>query len=105
MASKQSVAQCGGVRKSVYQGVFIHLSAQKELEILGNAVVGVDEQGRVMFVEKAEGESEEEELKAWVKEKLGWDEVAVVKAKEKGVGFWFPGFIGMWVRRVFRLVQ
>ena len=60
--------------------------------------MGVDEKGMIVFMKDVEGKSGGvQELR----ERLGWGdaEADVVtmsyEDEEEGVGFWFPGFVGM----------
>lgn len=70
--------------KTLYIGTFIHSISLTELEVCENGVIGVDERGKIAFVEK-DGKGKREE---------GWEAAKVVRIRGEGVGFFFPGFIG-----------
>jgi guanine deaminase len=74
------------LKRTVYAGTFIHSKSLAELEILEKGVIGVDEKGKIAFVEQGV-----EDLGKVIQEK-GWDGTSVVFAKEGQ--FFFPGFIG-----------
>ena len=75
------------LRPTLYKGSFIHSVSLNELQVLENAIVGVDESGVIRFVERhvADGDVKD------VVRGHGWEEWDVVSA---GRGFWFPGFVG-----------
>lgn len=72
------------LEKTLYVGTFIHSISLTELEICEKGVIGVDEKGKIAFIER-EGRGEKKE---------GWEAAKVVRIRGEGVGFFFPGFIG-----------
>lgn len=75
------------MRRTVYVGTFIHSASLKELDVLEDAAVAVDDgTGKILLVKK---DVTEEVVKLWE----GETGTRVVRA---GKGqFFFPGFIGM----------
>ncbi|KZF21252.1 Metallo-dependent hydrolase [Xylona heveae TC161] len=74
-----------GLHQTVYAGAFVHSTDLNELEICENGAIGVDEDGKIAFVER-----NVEDLNAVV-EKHGWKSPVLVRAPD--CGFFFPGFI------------
>lgn len=84
---KPEVLKC-----TVYIGRFIHCLSLTELEICEEGAIGVDEQGKIAFVERDVRGERVEDVENVV-ERFGWGGCEVVRVK--GEGFFFPGFIGM----------
>lgn len=78
---------------TVYSGTFIHSKSYSELEVLEHALVGVDEEGVIRFLEQSKGKSLDDVVCEWGWDKLGpkWDNV---DCKAAGRSWFFPGFIG-----------
>jgi guanine deaminase len=74
------------VERSIYCGSFVHSLSPSELEICSSAAIGVDEHGKIAFIER-----DTKDGNAAAK-KHGWSDVKVVQADDSG--FFFPGFIG-----------
>ena len=86
-------------RPTVYSGTLIHCKSIKELDVLEHALVGVDGQGVIRFVEKdthLNGKSVRDIAHGW-----GWDvqdgEWDLVELERDSRSWYFPGFIGMWI--------
>lgn len=82
------------VEKTVYLGTFAHSKSLKELEIAHDAAIFVDENGKIVAVER--GVADEAAVKSFFP-KLNWSEsqekpIQIFKSKEEQ--FFFPGFIG-----------
>jgi guanine deaminase len=82
MSSSQGIL----LRRTIYFGTFIHSKTLHELDIIENGAIGVDEHGKIVFVERTV-ESVGSVLAAH-----GWENAQVVQAS--GCQFFFPGFIG-----------
>ncbi|KAL8802350.1 MAG: hypothetical protein Q9200_006608, partial [Gallowayella weberi] len=96
------------LQKMVYIGNFIHTPTRSALEVLDRGVVGVDEEGVIVFVEKVvrglyegvdgDGELDEGRLREVV-ERYGWrweeveECVQVARYWEGGKWFFVPGFV------------
>lgn len=76
-------------KKTVYYGTFIHSLSLSNLDISPSGAIGVDESGRIAFIERNASALQEILTKypEWAE-----DGGRVVRAK-KG-GFFFPGFVG-----------
>lgn len=74
------------VTKTVFIGAFVHCKSQHELDICQEGVIGVDEAGKIAFIER-DGMDADAAAK-----KHGWTSFEVVKLRDQG--FYFPGFIG-----------
>lgn len=72
--------------KTIYVGAFVHSKSLKELDICEKGAIGVNEQGKIVFVERAA-----EDLDVILKKHKGWSGAAIVRIKDQG--FFFPGFI------------
>ena len=83
----------------VYVGTFIHCISLKKLSTLESQAIGVNEKGIIQFIERAD-----ERLADKVKS-YGWESWKTVRAPEGRVGFWFPGFIGMYTFSAFKASQ
>ena len=88
------------LKKTVYKGTFIHTPTLGVLEVLEDAAVGVDEEGRIVFIDR--GGRDGGDGRGVEQEKEGWEGCEVVGCDvgdgRKGEGFWFPGFVGEFVR-------
>lgn len=79
-------------KNTIYYGTFIHSLSPSTLDICHQGAIGVDENGKIEFVER-DVKSLEEVLSRHPK----WAATGrVVKAKDGG--FFFPGFIGRSLR-------
>lgn len=74
------------LQRAIYFGPFVHSKILQELDLCENGVIGVDEKGKIAFVER-DASSAGSQLS-----KPGWDSAKVVQVP--GNGFLFPGFIG-----------
>lgn len=84
------------LRPTVYSGTFVHCTACDELEVLEHALVGVDEDGVIRFLEKdvpATGKSVDDIVNGWDLGKANGD-WRLVACKIAGRSWFFPGFIG-----------
>lgn len=105
------------LRRTVYTGTFLHTPSLGYLEVLRNAVIGVNEHGVIAFIEKGfedlnlDEKSSEASFESAVRSKvrsLGWGEQCKneegiskrhhpdwrwVKGRTDGTGWFFPGFI------------
>ena len=78
------------LEKTIYIGTFIHCATLTELDVAVDAIIGVDEYGKIAFFHRdTEGRQ--------VTTEDGWDHAKVVKTKDHG--FLFPGFIGALAQR------
>ena len=83
------MAASASISKTIYLGSFVHCETLTELDICEKGAIGVDENGVIQLVEK---DVEVEK----VQEKHGdWKDAKVVRLR--GNGFFFPGFIGMYI--------
>jgi guanine deaminase len=73
-------------KRTVYIGPFVHSESLQDLDICQNGVIGVDELGKIAFIERAGNDSVD------AAEKHGWDSYDVVRITDNG--FFFPGFVG-----------
>jgi guanine deaminase len=74
------------VERSIYCGSFVHCLSPDELDICTSAAIGVDEHGKIAFIER---DSKDASAAA---AKHGWTDPKVVQAEDSS--FFFPGFIG-----------
>lgn len=106
------------LRKTIFVGTFIYtpILSPPTISVLENAVVGVDERGVIEFIEeqveelydldKADGDRVDG-LTRGVRKfvvKNGWevkDVEEVVVGGDDGSTWWFPGFVGEFVRFFF----
>ncbi|KAF2153300.1 guanine deaminase [Myriangium duriaei CBS 260.36] len=72
-------------QKTVYLGPFVHTTPNRDLDICESGAVGVDEQGKIAFIERSVSQD------GSYSPKQGWESAKVVKIR--GQGFFFPGFI------------
>lgn len=78
------------LQKTVYIGPFVHSISLQELDICSSGAIGVDETGKISFVDRDVPASNEDSYDA--RKGDGWTAAKVVRVK--GNGFFFPGFIG-----------
>jgi guanine deaminase len=74
------------LRRTVYIGTFIHCVTLQKLDICEHGAIGVDEHGKIAFVERDAGNVDS------VTAAHGWEDAHLVWAS--GCQFFFPGFIG-----------
>ncbi len=99
------------LKRTLYTGNFLWTPSLGQLKVLGKAVIGVDENGTIVFIlESGEDEPMESargsgdvQLRSTFLEKVrrhGWEdgEWDCVAGGEGGRGWWFPGFIGALLR-------
>jgi len=72
--------------KAIYLGAFVHSASLKELDICTTGAIGVDESGKIAFVDR------NADLDAYSCQKAGWEQTDIVRIRDNG--FFFPGFIG-----------
>lgn len=76
-------------KRTLYVGPFVHSKSLQDLEICEQGIIGVDENGRIAFIERAGNEA------AVAAEKHRWNSYDVVRIRDNG--FFFPGFIGRFI--------
>ena len=64
----------------------MHSKSLQDLDICQSGVIGVDELGKIAFIERTGSDG------AAAAKKHGWDSYDVVRITDNG--FFFPGFIG-----------
>lgn len=69
------------LERTIYLGTFIHCRSLTEVEVVENGSIGVDEHGKIAFVEHKSSSNVRE----------GWESARTVQAKSNA--FYFPGFI------------
>ena len=79
-------------KPAVYIGTFVHCKTLTEIEILHDAAVFIDEQGKIVAIEK---DIEDVDAALSGASKLGWDTQDVIVRACGKEQFFFPGFIGM----------
>ena len=84
------MAPTEGRKKTFYVGAFIHSKSLQALEICQKSVIGVDEEGKIAFIERVV------ESVGVLHRPDGWSEAAIVEIAPHQ--FFFPGFIGMFFR-------
>lgn len=77
----------------VLLGTFVHSQSRRELEFLHNAVVCVDQKGKIVRIERDLGEGLKEAAEK-ILEELSWAAAEVEWHICKDGQFFFPGFIG-----------
>ncbi|KAH8667539.1 guanine deaminase [Tricladium varicosporioides] len=77
-------------KKSLFVGSFIHSKSLDSLEILHDTVIGVDEKGVIISVEKG---LSLEKAKETLFPRLGWEASDVTVRVAQSGQFFFPGFI------------
>ena len=73
-------------RRTAYVGPFVHSKSLHDLEICQEGIIGVDELGKIAFIERSGSDA------AAAAKKHGWDSYDVVRITDNG--FFFPGFVG-----------
>jgi guanine deaminase len=76
---------------AVYLGTFIHCKSLTEIEILHDAAVFVNEQGKIVAIER---DIKDVDAALSHAAKLGWDTQEVIARACGREQFYFPGFIG-----------
>ncbi|EKG20724.1 Amidohydrolase 1 [Macrophomina phaseolina MS6] len=74
------------IRKTIYVGAFVHCKSLEELDICEKGAIGVDEQGKIVFIERGA-----DDVESITKRHTGWERAAIISIKDNG--FFFPGFI------------
>ncbi|KAL1616510.1 hypothetical protein SLS56_011397 [Neofusicoccum ribis] len=72
--------------KAIYIGPFVHCKSLQELDICEKGAIGVDENGKIAFIERGIDGTD-----SVVKKHHGWSDASIVTIKDHG--FFFPGFI------------
>ncbi|QIW95149.1 hypothetical protein AMS68_000667 [Peltaster fructicola] len=67
--------------RTIFVGTFVHCRSLTEVEVIEDGVLGVDEHGKIAFIERS----------ATTNVRDGWKDARQVKAKRNA--FFFPGFI------------
>lgn len=80
-------------KRTIYIGTFIHSISLANLEILDHAVIGVDENGTITFIEKDVKLPVVAEV---TEQKYGWKDSSIVKGVGESTAFFFPGFVGQY---------
>ena len=80
------MADTSGMRQTIYAGTFIHCKSLKELDICEQGAIGVDEHGRIAFIERNSKDVES------IAQAHGWNDAIIIRASSRQ--FFFPGFIG-----------
>ena len=75
------------IKKRVYAGPFVQCRTLTDLDICNEGIIGVDQRGRIEFIERGSSDVE------GVTQKHDWRDFDVVRIKDNG--FFFPGFIGI----------
>jgi len=83
-------------KRTLYVGAFVHSKSLKDLDICQDGIIGVDEHGKIAFIER-----DEKDVAAAAK-KHGWDSYETVRIRDNG--FFFPGFIGKSPQNVHRII-
>jgi guanine deaminase len=86
MGIAQSSRSNMAVSKQIFIGPFVHCKSQYEFDICEAGAIGVDESGKIAFIER---DVKDADLAA---KKHGWQSFEIVKLRDQG--FYFPGFIG-----------
>lgn len=75
------------MKRTLYLGRFIHCVSLTKLEICEHGIIGVEDNGRIAFVERG--------VKNYfqVTKKHGWSDYKTTRAAKDQ--FFFPGFVGM----------
>jgi guanine deaminase len=76
-----------GKKKTLYVGAFIHSKSLQALEICQKSVIGVNEEGKIVFIERVI------ESVAALPRADEWKEASIVEIAPHQ--FFFPGFIGV----------
>jgi hypothetical protein len=81
--------------RSLFLGTFVHSKSLDELEYLKEAAVCVDEKGVIVAIEQ---DCDQNKAEQSLYPKLGWSHGDVTVQTAKEGGFFFPGFIGEFLR-------
>ncbi|EON67788.1 guanine deaminase [Coniosporium apollinis CBS 100218] len=76
------------IKRTVYVGPFVHSQSLQKLDICPTGAIGVDENGKIAFVER---DVKDVGDVIPVTQKYGWQNSQIVRIKDNG--FLFPGFI------------
>ncbi|KAJ9659889.1 hypothetical protein H2201_007148 [Coniosporium apollinis] len=76
------------IKRTVYVGPFVHSQSLQKLDICPTGAIGVDETGKIAFVERDVKDIGDV---IPVTQKHGWQNSQIVRTKDNG--FFFPGFI------------
>jgi len=79
------------LKPTIYIGPFVHSKSLQDLDICQNGVIGVDELGKIVFIERTGNDG------AAAAKGYGWNSYDVVRITDNG--FFFPGFIGRYSQR------
>jgi len=79
-------------KPAVYLGTFIHSKSLTEIDILHDAAIFVDEQGKIVAIEK---DIKDVDGALSICPKLGWETEEVIARACGREQFFFPGFIGL----------
>ncbi|KAI9703515.1 MAG: hypothetical protein M1820_005819 [Bogoriella megaspora] len=74
-----------GLTRTLYIGAFAHSTSPQDLDICARGAIGVDESGRIKFIER------DGTIPGAILDKYGWRGAIIVETV--GHGFFFPGFI------------
>jgi hypothetical protein len=97
-AIRYRISTMAGIKslsKTLYLGTFVHCVSLKKLDFL--SAVFVDEHGKIV----ATNHDKSEESYQVTFSELGWKEKDVTILRTKGEKFFFPGFIGTSLSRVY----
>lgn len=85
-------------KRTLYVGPFVHSKSLQDLEICQEGIIGVDEHGKIAFIERVGNDA------GAAAGKHGWSTYEIVRIRDNG--FFFPGFIGTYTLRpkFFKLV-
>jgi len=74
------------LERTVYVGPFVHCVSLQELEICTTGAIGVDETGKIAFIDRDVRDGD------YLCDREEWKVAKVVEIEDQG--FFFPGFIG-----------
>lgn len=74
------------VDKTIYVGPFVHCVSLQEIEICTTGAIGVDESGKIAFVDR------DVQVDGYSSQRDEWKGAKLVRISDQG--FFFPGFIG-----------
>jgi guanine deaminase len=89
MGIAQSSRSEMAVSNQIFIGPFVHCKSQHEFDICEDGAIGVDDTGKIAFIER---DVKDADLAA---KKHGWQSFEVIKVRDQG--FYFPGFIGTYL--------
>ena len=102
------------IKRTLYVGNFVWTPSLGQLKVLENAAVGVDEDGIIAFIfedvdidpQFDDWESCSPQLRSMLRkavEKYGWkgDEWGCMIRSQKGLEWWFPGFVGAYFTQLY----